>query len=80
MREHEFLPVNTHGFSYCKHCGVRRHDGMHETCLERPDAGVSDRPRRINAVNDFDAIGVGLAELRRQRTEALNTTDEGQAG
>jgi hypothetical protein len=80
MREHEFLPPNTHGFVYCKHCGVRKHDDMHETCLERPDAGVPDRPCRVPAVNDIDTIHSRLAELRREQDEALNKTDEVSTG
>jgi hypothetical protein len=76
MKEHEFLPANTHGFVYCKYCGVRKHDAMHETCLERPDAGTSNRPRQMSAIDDIDTIHNRLAELRREQSEALSKPAE----
>jgi hypothetical protein len=73
MKEHEFLPANTHGMFFCRHCGAKKIPGSTQTCLERAETVAPDRPRRVMAVDDFDVIHSRLAELRREEDEARNT-------
>jgi hypothetical protein len=74
MREHEFLPANMHGMSFCRHCGAKKIPGSTQTCLERAETVAPDRPRRVMAVDDIDTIHSRLVELRREQKEALNQT------
>jgi hypothetical protein len=74
MKEHEFLPANMHGMSFCRHCGAKKIPGSTQTCLERAETVAPDRPRRVMAVDDIDTIHSRLTEIRREEDEARNTS------
>lgn len=69
---------------WCKHCGASE-GGYHQTiaaggtstCLERPvspSALAREPARRTFAIEDFDVIGARVAELDKERAEAVNRT------
>lgn len=70
IRQHEVVDTR------CKHCGAVNPTEL-ETCIMRSgpaSAMVMPEPaRREYAIEDFDAIGARLAELRRERETAMNS-------
>ena len=57
----------------CTHCGVTKPTDQN-TCIARLIIEVAERPepaRRQYASESFDAIGERLAELRKERDEAI---------
>ncbi len=71
MTAHEFIE------GFYKFCGAMA-PGSNCLCLDRPTplSGLRPEPaRRQFASEDFDVIGVRLAELAKERQDILNTPD-----
>lgn len=83
MQEHVWVE------GWCKHCGAHEvghsmtlEEGHTSTCIERP-ASAADAPRAVSlmpqpgsaACEDADIISARLAELARERQEALNRAE-----
>lgn len=76
MQEHKFFPTDGPG-SRCKHCGAAWHPNCGLTCIDRPDVAAIEPRRRVCAIDDFDAIGKRLEELRLEGEAAMNHTETG---
>jgi hypothetical protein len=76
MKSHEFLPADTKGRQWCKHCGALYHPAITATCLERQDATAPASGRRVSALDDIDALAARIAELRAERDTAVAASPE----
>jgi len=77
MTEHSF-PPNDDPSRRCVHCGTTfdMHSKSPQNCVPHPSNGAEklcpEPQRRILACEDSDAIATRIAELRKDRDEAMN--------